>query len=521
MGRMMGRPNILLVMVDQLSALALRQYGGQVVKTPNIDALADHGTVFSNNYCNFPICAPSRFSMLTGRLASRFGAYDSGHEFAASNPTMMHYLRQLGYQTCLSGKMHFIGPDQLHGFEERLNTDIYPTRFSWIADWDRANSDGDGGALKGHQTLDDRVRSGGKVIRTLQMDYDEETDFLAHQKLYDLARDRSRPFFMTVSYSHPHDPFEAADPYWSLYDRTEIDMPKVPRMDPKTCDAHSARLMRMYGAEHDILTDEEILRARHAYYANISYIDAKLGGLMDTLRATGLDNDTIVIFTSDHGEMLGERGLWFKFNFFEWSMRVPLIIRLPGAKGGGRRVAGQSSLVDLLPTVLDLATDGIAPDPVVPLDGVSLVPALTGTGAARNVTLAEYHAEGSLAPQFMVRQGNLKLIYSRGDAPLLFDLSNDPQELINLAAGTGHQADMGQLMNIIHDNWPVDTLEDSILISQRKHRFLRDALGNGTPVQWDYAPDYRADQRYVRTKPGIDKADRRLPRHHDMKDLEQ
>lgn len=154
------KPNILFIMVDQLAAPALRCYGNSITKTPNIDHLVKSGTLFENNYCNFPICAPSRFSMLSGRLASRIGVYDSGHEFTASSPTIMHYLRQQGYQTTLSGKMHFIGPDQLHGYEERLNTDIYPSQFNWIADWKSAQDQSSSGGLKGHQTLDDRVRSG-------------------------------------------------------------------------------------------------------------------------------------------------------------------------------------------------------------------------------------------------------------------------------------------------------------------------------------------------------------------------
>lgn len=507
----MHRPNILLIMADQLAAPALSTYGGTFAQTPHIDELANQGILFQQNYCNFPICAPSRFSMLSGRLASRFGCYDSGHEFGASNATIMHYLRALGYRTILSGKMHFIGPDQLHGYERRLTTDIYPTRFEWIADWDRANAAGDGGTLKGHQTLDDRVRSGGKVIRTLQMDYDEETDYQAHQALYDLARDNERPFFLTVSYSHPHDPFEATDPWWSLYSSDDVPMPKVARIAPEDCDPHSARLMRMYGAEHDILSDEEMRRARHAYFANISYIDDKVGKLMRTLSEIGLEDETIVVFTADHGEMLGERGLWFKFNFFEWSMRVPLIIRMPGKENAGRRIRKQSSLVDLMPTLIDLVTDGNAPEPVSPLDGASLAGAISDGLDGHDTTLAEYHAEGALAPQFMVRNGRFKLIRSRSDPPLLFDLEADPDELSNLAEDVLHTGTLARLDRIVSENWDAVALEDEILESQHRHRFIRDSLACGDTSAWDYSPDYKAAIRYVRGTPGQDKAARRLP----------
>ena len=129
------RPNILILMADQLTARALRTYGGSIARTPNIDALADEAVVFDSFYCNSPLCAPSRYSFMAGQLPSRIGAYDNAAEFAADIPTFAHYLRQAGYQTILSGKMHFCGPDQLHGFEERLTTDIYPADFGWTPAW--------------------------------------------------------------------------------------------------------------------------------------------------------------------------------------------------------------------------------------------------------------------------------------------------------------------------------------------------------------------------------------------------
>ncbi|MDX1524207.1 MAG: sulfatase-like hydrolase/transferase, partial [Anaerolineae bacterium] len=129
------RPNILLIMADQLAAPALPCYGHPLVKTPHLDQLAEAGVVFENAYCNSPLCAPSRFSMMTGQLPSRIGAYDNAAHFSADIPTIAHYLRAAGYSTCLSGKMHFVGPDQQHGFEERLTTDIYPSDYGWVPDW--------------------------------------------------------------------------------------------------------------------------------------------------------------------------------------------------------------------------------------------------------------------------------------------------------------------------------------------------------------------------------------------------
>jgi choline-sulfatase len=176
----MRRPNILLVMADQLTSGVLPAYGNKVAKTPHIDALCARGAVFGNAYCNFPICAPSRASMLTGQRASALGAFDNGADFPSSTPTLMHHLRLADYRTILAGKMHFVGPDQLHGFEERITTDIYPSDFTWTPDW-QANPPVSGArmSLLG-------VVEAGLCTRSLQLDYDEEVAFAANRKLFDL-----------------------------------------------------------------------------------------------------------------------------------------------------------------------------------------------------------------------------------------------------------------------------------------------------------------------------------------------
>src|SRR6266700_6234992 len=161
-------PNILILMADQLTARALPAYGNAIAKTPHIDALADRGVVFESFYCNSPLCAPSRFSFLAGQLPSRIGAYDNAAEFAAAVPTFAHYVRSAGYQTALAGKMHFCGPDQLHGFEERLTTDIYPSDFGWTPDWRNFDV-----RPAWYHTMDS-VTQAGSCTRTNQIDFDDE-----------------------------------------------------------------------------------------------------------------------------------------------------------------------------------------------------------------------------------------------------------------------------------------------------------------------------------------------------------
>ena len=231
-------------MVDQLTAFALKAYGGEVCKTPHLDALASQSILFENAYTPYPLCAPARFSMMSGRLPSRIGAYDNGAEFAASIPTIAHHLRAAGYYTCLSGKMHFVGPDQFHGFEERLTTEIYPADFSWTptSSYGDISTDDERRYRAGVSTMD-TVYDAGPLARSMQIDYDEDVTHCAIREIYRLARcsDR-RPFFLTVSLTHPHDPYVITREYWDLYTDADIAPPRVGFIALDDRDPHSRSL---------------------------------------------------------------------------------------------------------------------------------------------------------------------------------------------------------------------------------------------------------------------------------------
>jgi len=238
------RTNILLIVVDQLTAFVLKAYGGKVLRTPHIDKLAGQGVVFENAYCNYPLCLPSRAALMTGRLPSQVGAYDNGSEMPAATPTFAHYLRARGYYTCLSGKMHFVGPDQFHGFETRLTTEIYPADFGWTPASGYASGDGDDAnrTAAGTSTTD-TVRDAGPAARTMQLDYDEEVCHRAVQELYMRARyGDGRPFALTVALTHPHDPYLTTREYWERHNEGEIEAPRVPFIPPDARDPHSRAL---------------------------------------------------------------------------------------------------------------------------------------------------------------------------------------------------------------------------------------------------------------------------------------
>jgi choline-sulfatase len=466
--------NILLVMVDQLAAGWLPAYGHSVVSAPHLDALATEGVVYESAYCASPLCAPSRAALLTGRLPSRTGVYDNAAELRASEPTVTHHLRAAGYHTCLSGKMHFVGPDQLHGFEERLTTDVYPADLDWTPDWRRPLTE----RLPWYHTMES-VLTPGVCTASMQMDYDDEVARRAVRKLLDLARDPSdRPFFLVVSFTHPHDPWELQPRYWERYDRAAIDLPAVGPIPREEADRHSVRLRDMAGMDEVSLSDDQVRRARHAYYAAITYVDERIGEVLAALRETGLAADTIVVFTADHGEMLGERGLWYKMAFFESAARVPLIAWAPGRLHPGR-VPEPVSLLDLAPTVLELC--GL---PAGDMDGTSLA----GAAPPSHDVVAEYLAEGVNSPAVMLRRGRHKYISCAEDPEQLYDVQSDPHELENLDAPAELRAE-------VHRRWDLPALARAVLASQRDRRHVVEALCRGRPERWDWVP--RPERRFV------------------------
>jgi choline-sulfatase len=500
------QPNILLLMADQLAAPALPCYGHPVVRALHLAALAARGVVFDAAYCASPLCAPSRAALMAGRLPSRVGGYDNACEFPASVPTLAHGLRAQGYKTCLAGKMHFVGPDQLHGFEERVTTDIYPADFAWTPDWDRPE-----------ERIDwwfhnmSSVKEAGVAEATNQLDYDDEVGFRALRRLRDFARDEDgRPFFLTVSFTHPHDPYVIRQPYWDRYEGVEIDAPRVPPLSDERLDAHSRRLRHVSAMSEVEITDEDVARARRAYYGAIGYVDDWVGTLLGALAGLGLADDTVVAVAADHGDMLGERGLWYKMCFFEWAVRVPLIVAAPG-RFTPRRVGAPVSLVDLMPTFLELGSGGGSPwDPGVALDGASLVPLLEGReeGLGR-AALGEYLAEGALAPILMVRRDNWKYVWSEPDPPQLYDLEGDPDELENLAGDPAHAAIARAFEAEVARRWDARALREAVLASQRARRALWPALTAGRYNAWDYQPPRDASREYVRNNAELEDLERR------------
>jgi len=503
---MKRRPNILIFMVDQLNGTLFPDGPAPWLHTPNLSALAGRSVRFANAYAASPLCAPARASFMSGQLPHRTRVYDNAAEFASDIPTYAHHLRRAGYQTCLSGKMHFVGPDQLHGFEERLTTDIYPADFGWTPDYRKP-----GERIDWWYHNMGSVTGAGVAEITNQLEYDDEVAYHATRKVYDLGRGRDeRPWMLTVSFTHPHDPYVARRKYWDLYtDCAHLD-PSVPAIPYEAQDAHSRRILDASDWRNFEISGDDIRRSRRAYFANISYVDDKIGEVLAALSVTRQAENTIIVFVSDHGDMLGERGLWFKMTFFEGSVRVPLMIAAPDLPAG--RVDAPVSTLDVLPTLADLARIDL--DEIMPwTDGETLTGLVRGGERTAPVRM-EYAAEGSHAPIVALRQDRWKYVHCDIDPPLLFDLAADPHELINIAAHPAHGSTAAEFALSVREFWDMAAFDAEVRQSQARRRVVYEALRNGSYFPWDYQPLQRASERYMRNHMNLDTLEesQRFPR---------
>ncbi len=485
---MIALPNILIFMVDQLNGTLFPDGPADWLHAPNLKRLAARSTRFANAYTASPLCAPGRASFMSGQLPSRTRVYDNAAEFASDIPTYAHHLRRAGYQTCLSGKMHFVGPDQLHGFEQRLTTDVYPADFGWTPDYTKP-----GERIDWWYHNMGSVTGAGVAEISNQLEYDDDVAFQGVQKVYDLARGADeRPWCLTVSFTHPHDPYVARQKYWDLYEDCEHLLPEVPAFSYDDQDAHSKRIFDANDWRSFDISAEDIKRSRRAYFANISYLDDKIGEVLEALETTG--QEAVILFVSDHGDMLGERGLWFKMNFFEGSARVPLMVSAPGMAAG--LVKTPVSALDVCPTLAELA--GVDLGEIGPwVDGESLVGLVNGAERTAPVAM-EYAAEASEAPLVCLRYGKWKYVHCELDAPMLFDLEADPMELTNLVRVKAHAGTVQVLAEKVRQRWDMAAFDGEVRASQARRLVVYKALRNGAYYPWDYQPLRDASERYMR-----------------------
>jgi choline-sulfatase len=420
-----NKPNILVVMSDEHNAGVLGCNGNAIVKTPNLDGLARRGITFQSCYCNSPLCVPSRLSFTSGKYASRVSVWNNGCWLPiADYPSLPRIMNAAGYESILCGKMHY-DRTRRYGFKEiggNMNNSVKTGRGSRRKADDLAPKPdisprfndfhtGDNSSVLKH----DRAVTAGTV------------DFLKNRKASD------KPFFMLAGYLAPHFPLIVPEEYWRQY-RGKVPMPKIPEGHLESQPLNYKHLRIGFNIED--VPDEIVCKGRELYYGLTQWVDEEIGKVLDCLAGREVADNTIVIYTTDHGENMGEHGLWWKNCMYEHASRVPLIVSWPARWKGGQRRIQTCSLVDVVQTIAELGGADVPAD----WNGDSMIDWLDNPDTEwKDLAVSEYYAHNIASGFAMIRKGRYKYVYhtpANASHPAeceLYDLRSDPGEFNNLA----------------------------------------------------------------------------------------
>ncbi|MCZ6676799.1 MAG: sulfatase-like hydrolase/transferase [Candidatus Poribacteria bacterium] len=458
------RPNLLYIHSDQHNPAVTGCYGDPLVQTPNLDRLAEQGIVFENVYCPSPICVPSRMSMLTGRHPYENEVWTNNHILDSGIPTFAHAMGAAGYRPVLIGRMHALGPDQLHGYAERLVGDHGPNHLggpgvdhgmlSGTAGPARVSLEKSGPGQSAYQVHDEDVTAA-------------TVDYLNRLGVRKRAGVLDEPFSVSVGFMLPHQPFVARRADYDLY-QGKMTMPKHP--EPFSEDLHP--YFRWWREQCGIVevTEAEILRARTAYWALVTRMDAMIGEILEALRANDLAENTVILYSSDHGEQVGEHGLWWKQTFYEHSATVPAILSWPGVLPEGIRCDRVISALDLNATMLD-ALDAL---PLPSSHGRSVLPLVRDENPQwEDIAFSEYCTDEGCIHR-MVRRGDWKLNYYHGQPPQLFNLKEDPDELHDRTQDPMCQEIQEILTQRVLEGWNPDLVAEKMAARRAERKILTD-----------------------------------------------
>ena len=426
------QPNILWIMSDEHNYRVTGCYGNSVVKTRNIDSLAEHGITFDTHYCNSPLCVPSRLSLTAGKHSSRVDVWGLTSELPDANmASLPRVLNAAGYESFLCGKQHYdysrrygftdVGGNFNNWYKTGEGHRLPPSHITQTRVSPRFNGfhPGDHGSSVEH---DRRVTAGA-------------VEFLSKRQASD------KPFFLFTGFISPHFPLIVPQEYWDRY-RGKVSMPVIPE---GFLDHLPTNYKVLRAAFEEIgVPDDVVQRGRELYYGLTDWVDNEIGKVLAALRShPEVAENTVIIYSSDHGENMGEHGMWWKNCMFEQSSRVPLVISWPKRWTGGQRRAGASSHLDLVKTVAEIAGARVPAD----WDGTSMISWMDQHKHVwKDCAVSEYYGLNIASGYVMIRSGDWKYTYHTvidKDHPAeheLYDLKSDPQEFTNLAALPQHQA---------------------------------------------------------------------------------
>jgi choline-sulfatase len=450
--------NVLLLMSDQHKHRCLSIDDEPVAKTPSLDALARTSVRFDSAYCTNPVCVPSRASLLTGLYTHNHRTWNNATPWPFEHKTIAHYFSRAGYMSALVGKMHFVDA-QTHGFDYHVGFNDWfqylgPKTKLYADELSRPNSG------SGLPEVDDLWRDFGDPWKDVRekdgrqgfvavgrpskiAEQDQFESFVARESIRFLKNHgKEQPFFLVSSFLKPHDPLMPSERFAEMFRPEDMKLPDTwGKVDLATVPKEIRRSIELDRPTPELKDPEQAKRRIAMYYANLAEMDHALGQVLAGLRELGLEDDTIVLYTSDHGEMLGEHGLWNKFVFYEPSVAVPLMFRVPGLTARNARSKTLVSLTQVLPTLLDLCGLPVPSG----LDGGSLVQDLREPNRTRDTTVfSEYNLRNPNA-KYMIRRGDYKLNYYVNDIAELFNLKDDPKEMKNLALSPEHKGKVEEL----------------------------------------------------------------------------
>ncbi len=479
---MQNQPNLLYIHSDQHNPFVTGCYGDSLVQTPNLDKLAAEGIVFENVYCPSPICVPSRMSMLSGRYPSENKVWTNSHILDSGIPTFAHAMGAAGYKPILIGRMHALGPDQLHGYAERLIGDHGPNH--------PGGSGVDHGELSGTAgPARVSLQMSGAGQSTYQVHDEDVTaatvDYLNRLGVQKRAGLLNTPFSLSVGFMLPHQPFVARHVDYQLYDG-RMTMPKFPESFSDKLHPY-LRWWREKCGITDVPKDE-VLRARTAYWALVTRMDIMIGEIMTALRDNELDQNTLVIYSSDHGEQVGEHGLWWKQTFYEHSVKVPAIMSWQGTLPEGERCHRVISSLDLNATMLD----ALGAPPLPNSRGRSILPLIQKEDVEWDDTAFSEYCTDDGCYHRMVRHGDWKLNYYHRQPSQLFNLKDDPNEQQDLSETSKYSEIKLTLTEMVLKEWDPDEIAVQMKAKRADTQIIGKWTRNTQPpdkYRWNLLPE--------------------------------
>jgi len=490
----MTKPNILYIQSDQHNPYIMGNNGDQIIDTSTLDDLAKRGSTFTNAYCASPICVPSRTSAITGLLPHESEVWTNDQILNSAIPTYAHSLGSNGYKPVQIGRMHFNGIDQYHGFSNRL-----------VGDHGRNHL----GSPKPAKTHGELHSTAGPSRESLQFSGVGQNAYQIHDQVVtdeaiNYLRNIDEPFAISIGLMLPHQPFIADEKFYKKY-LGKVDKPRIPSEELSSYHPYIQWWKMRTGIKE--VTEDEIIRCRTAYYALVDQMDKLIGNIIEVLSDKKLLDNTIIIYTSDHGEQLGENGLWWKQTFYENSVKVPAIISWPDGLPSDQSIDSVINQYDLIATMLDATNSKKLPRS----NGKSLMEHIKNPKSKwKNLAFSEYcmddsdfgafsgnlggediHAKSGGVQNRMVRSDNWKLIYYHGYESELFDLDKDPYEKNNLSSDKKYSNIKENLEKLVLKDWNPTSIAKKMRILKQEQKLQFDWANQTDPddtLRWDLDP---------------------------------